>query len=100
MGLNDVMARLKEPKAAQPTPTEQGLVLQRFQLDRILEALRISVRVRKDELKALKQRDRKSAMIPTLGNQINDYDKLIVLFRQEVERLKKGSESCPPTDQA
>lgn len=42
MGLNDVMARLKEPKATQPTPTEQGLILSRLQLDRITEALRIA----------------------------------------------------------
>ena len=78
----------------------RGMQFSRFQLDRILEALRISVRVQKDKLKALKQRDRKSAMIPTLGNQINDYDKLIVLFRQEVERLKNDSTACNPTDQA
>lgn len=51
MGLNDVMARLKEPNATQPTPTEQGLVLSRLQLDRILEALRIAKRSREAELR-------------------------------------------------
>lgn len=77
----------------------RGMQFSRFQLDRILEALRISVKVQKSKLGPLK-RDRESEKIAAIGNQINDYNQLIVLFRQEVERLKKESESCPPTDQA
>lgn len=73
----------------------RGMQFSRFQLDRILEALRISVKVQTGKL-----RDRESEKIAAIGNQINDYNQLIVLFRQEVERLKKESESCPPTDQA
>ena len=55
MGLNDIMARLKEPKATQPTPTEQGLILSRLQLDRITEALRIAKRSREAELRIVKR---------------------------------------------
>lgn len=77
----------------------RGMQFSRFQLDRILEALRISVKVQKSKLGPLK-RDIESEKIAAIGNQINDYNQLIVLFRQEVERLKKESESCPPTDQA
>lgn len=96
MGLNDVMLRVaKQHIDKQP----RGMQFSRFQLDRILEALRISVKVQKSKLGPLK-RDRESEKIAAIGNQINDYNQLIVLFRQEVERLKKESESCPPTDQA
>lgn len=96
MGMNDVMLRVaKQHIDKQP----RGMQFSRFQLDRILEALRISVKVQKSKLGTLK-RDRESEKIATIGNQINDYNQLIVLFRQEVERLKKESESCPPTDQA
>lgn len=96
MGLNDVMLRVaKQHIEKQP----RGMQFSRFQLDRILEALRISVKVQKSKLGPLK-RDRESEKIAAIGNQINDYNQLIVLFRQEVERLKKESESCPPTDQA
>ncbi len=96
MGLNGIMARVaKQHIDKQP----RGMQFSRFQLDRILEALRISVKVQKSKLGPLK-RDRESEKIATIGNQINDYNQLIVLFRQEVERLKKESESCPPTDQA
>ena len=96
MGLNDIMLRVaKQHIDKQP----RGMQFSRFQLDRILEALRISVKVQKSKLRSLK-RDRESEKIATIGNQINDYNQLIVLFRQEVERLKKESESCPPTDQA
>lgn len=96
MGLNDVMLRVaKQHTDKQP----RGMQFSRFQLDRILEALRISVKVQKSKLGPLK-RDRESEKIAAIGNQINDYNQLIVLFRQEVERLKKESESCPPTDQA
>lgn len=96
MGLNDVMLRVaKQHIDKQP----RGMQFSRFQLDRILEALRISVKVQKSKLGPLK-RDRESEKIANIGNQINDYNQLIVLFRQEVERLKKESESCPPTDQA
>lgn len=94
--MNDVMLRVaKQHIDKQP----RGMQFSRFQLDRILEALRISVKVQKSKLGPLK-RDRESEKIANIGNQINDYNQLIVLFRQEVERLKKGSESCPPTDQA
>lgn len=96
MALNDIMLRVaKQHIDKQP----RGMQFSRFQLDRILEALRISVKVQKSKLGPLK-RDRESEKIATIGNQINDYNQLIVLFRQEVERLKKESESCPPTDQA
>lgn len=96
MGLNDIMLRVaKQHIDKQP----RGMQFSRFQLDRILEALRISVKVQKSKLGPLK-RDRESEKIAAIGNQINDYNQLIVLFRQEVERLKKESESCPPTDQA
>lgn len=94
--MNDVMLRVaKQHIDKQP----RGMQFSRFQLDRILEALRISVKVQKSKLRPFK-RDRESEKIANIGNQINDYNQLIVLFRQEVERLKKGSESCPPTDQA
>ena len=96
MALNDIMLRVaKQHIDKQP----RGMQFSRFQLDRILEALRISVKVQKSKLRPL-NRDRESEKIATIGNQINDYNQLIVLFRQEVERLKKESESCPPTDQA
>lgn len=96
MALNDIMLRVaKQHIDKQP----RGMQFSRFQLDRILEALRISVKVQKSKLGPLK-RDRESEKIAAIGNQINDYNQLIVLFRQEVERLKKESESCPPTDQA
>lgn len=96
MALNDVMLRVaKQHIDKQP----RGMQFSRFQLDRILEALRISVKVQKSKLRPLK-RDRESEKIATIGNQINDDNQLIVLFRQEVERLKKESESCPPTNQA
>lgn len=54
MGLNDVMARVaKQHIDKQP----RGMQFSRFRLDRILEALRISVKVQKSKLRPLK-RDR------------------------------------------
>ena len=102
MGLNDVMARLKEPKASQPTPTEQGLVLSRLQLDRITEALRIAKRSREAELKTVKRTKterrksgnpikREENQIATLCKQITDYNQLILLFRNETSRLQSKS---------
>ena len=97
MALNDIMARVAQQHIEKQP---RGMQFSRFQLDRILEALRISVKVQTGKLRAVKQRDRESEKIAAIGNQINDYNQLIVLFWQEVERLKKESESCPPTDQA
>lgn len=102
MGLNDIMARLKEPKASQPIPTEQGLVLSRLQLDRITEALRIAKRHREAELKAVKRTKterrkagnpikREENQIATLGKQIIDYNQLILLLRNETSRLQSKS---------
>lgn len=102
MGLNDVMARLKEPKATQPTVTEQGLVLSRPQLDRITEALRIAKRSREAELKTVKRTKserrkagepikREENQIATLCKQITDYNQLILLFRNETSRLQSKS---------
>lgn len=102
MGLNDVMARLKEQKATQPTPTEQGLVLSRLQLDRITEALRIAKRSREAEMKIVKRTKaerskagepikREENQIATLCKQITDYNQLILLLRNETARLQSDS---------
>ena len=102
MGLNDIMARLKEPKASQPTPIEQGLVLSRLQLDRITEALRIAKRSREAELKTVKRTKsersksgnsikREENQIATLCKQITDYNQLILLFRNETANLQSDS---------
>ena len=99
MGLNDIMARLKEPKATQPTLAEQGLVLSRRQLDRIIEALRIAKRSREAELRIAKRTKaerrkaenpikREENQIATLCKQITDYNQLILLFRDETSRLQ------------
>ena len=101
MGLNDVMARLKEPKASQPTAAEQGLVLSRLQLDRITEALRIAKRSREAELKTAKRTKaeksksgnlikREENQIATLCKQITDYNQLILLFRNETSNLQSN----------
>ena len=101
MGLNDIMARLKEPKAAQPTPTERGLVLQRLQLDRITEALRIAKRSREAVLRIVKRTKserrkagkpikREENQIATLCKQITDYNQLILLFRNETSNLQSN----------
>lgn len=91
MGLNDVMARLKEPKATQPTPAEQGLVLSRLQLDRITEALRIVKRTKAERSKAGEPIKREENQIATLCKQITDYNQLILLFRDETSRLQSKS---------
>lgn len=102
MGLNDIMARLKEPKASQPIPIEQGLVLSRLQLDRITEALRIAKRSREAELRIVKRTKaegskagepikREENQIATLCKQITDYNQLILLFRNETSRLQSNS---------
>lgn len=102
MALNDVMARLKEPKATQPTLAEQGLVLSRLQLDRITEALRIAKRSREAELRIVKRTKserrkagepikREENQISTLCKQITDYNQLILLFRNETSRLQSKS---------
>ena len=102
MALNDVMARLKEPKAAQSAPTEQGLILSRLQLDRITEALRIAKRSREAELRTVKRTKaernkagdpikREENQIATLCKQITDYNQLILLLRNETSRLQSDS---------
>ena len=102
MGLNDVMARLKEPKATQPTSPEQGLILSRLQLDRITEALRIAKRSREAELRTVKRTKsersksgnsikREENQIATLCKQITDYNQLILLLRNETSRLQSDS---------
>ena len=101
MGLNDVMARLKEPNATQPTLAEQGLILSRLQLDRITEALRIAKRSREAELKTVKRTKaersksgnlikRGENQIATLCKQITDYNQLILLFRNETSNLQSN----------
>ena len=101
MGLNDVMARLKGPKASQPTPTEQGLALSRLQLDRITEALRIAKRSREAELRIVKRTKaerskagepikREENQIATLCKQITDYNQLILLLRNETSNLQSN----------
>ena len=101
MGLNDIMARLKGPKASQPTPTEQGLVLSRLQLDRITEALRIAKRSREAELRIAKRTKserrkagnpikREENQIATICKQITDYNQLILLFRNETSNLQSN----------
>lgn len=102
MGLNNVMARLKEPKASKPIPAEQGLVLSRLQLDRITEALRIAKRSREAELRIAKRIKaersksgnpikREENQIATLCKQITDYNQLILLLRNETSRLQSKS---------
>ena len=91
MGLNDIMARLKEPKATQPTPAEQGLVLSRPQLDRITEALRIAKRTKSERRKSGNPIKREENQIATLCKQITDYNQLILLFRNETSRLQSKS---------
>ena len=101
MGLNDIMARLKEPNATQPTLAEQGLVLSRLQLDRITEALRIAKRHREAELRIVKRTKaernkagnpikREENQIATLCKQITDYNQLILLFRHETSNLQSN----------
>lgn len=82
MGLNDVMARLKEPKASQPTPDKpKGVIFERHEYDRLVEALRIAIRSRVERLKVAKTFNATMTQTATLRQQITDYNQLIFKLR-------------------
>lgn len=89
MGLNEVMAGLRERKASHPVsqpPKEQGMILSRHERDRITEALRIAVNAKKAKLAIAKEFNATATQTATLRQQVTDFNELICKFRNETAR--------------